>query len=101
MSSGSACSRPSTSSSKPEPIGPVVRLLTRKISARLSARRRSRFAAPAVLILGLLATGGIWAAVAPAGADSSGPDDEQIQAGRALFAVSCASCHGLNGEGIT
>lgn len=78
-----------------------MRLLTRKISARLSARRRSRFAAPAVLILGLLATGGIWAAVAPAGADSSGPDDEQIQAGRALFAVSCASCHGLNGEGIT
>lgn len=78
-----------------------MRLLTRKISARLSARRRSRLAAPAVLILGLLATGGIWAAVAPAGADPTGPDDDQIQAGRALFAVSCASCHGLNGEGIT
>lgn len=78
-----------------------MRLLTRKISARLSARRRSRFAAPAVLILGLLATGVIWNAVSPAGAKSSGPDDEQIQAGRALFAVSCASCHGLNGEGIT
>ena len=78
-----------------------MRLLTRKISARLSARRRSRFAAPAVLILGLLATGGIWAAFSPAGAESTGPDDEQIQAGRALFAVSCSSCHGLNGEGIT
>ncbi|MCX6395835.1 MAG: c-type cytochrome [Propionibacteriales bacterium] len=78
-----------------------MRLLTRKISARLSARRRSRLAAPAVLILGLLATGGVWAAVAPAGADATGPNDDQIQAGRALFAVSCASCHGLNGEGIT
>lgn len=78
-----------------------MRLLTRKISARLSARRRSRFAAPAVLILSLLATAGIWNTFAPAGAESTGPDDEQIQAGRALFAVSCASCHGLNGEGIT
>ncbi|MET3963541.1 ubiquinol-cytochrome c reductase cytochrome c subunit [Marmoricola sp. OAE513] len=77
-----------------------MRLLTRKISARLSARRRSRFAAPAVLILGLLATGGAWAALAPAGAEEAGPDTDAIAAGRALFAVSCSSCHGLNGEGI-
>jgi len=79
-----------------------VRLLTRKISARLSTRRRSRFAAPAVLILGLLATGVAWQALAPATAETTtGPDDSQVEAGRALFAVSCASCHGLNGEGIT
>ena len=77
-----------------------MRLLTRKISARLSARRRSRFAAPVVLILGLLATGAVWTLVAPAGAEESGPDPQAIQDGRALFAVSCSSCHGLNGEGI-
>lgn len=78
-----------------------MRLLTRKISARLSARRRSRFAAPAVLILGLLGTGLAWSALAPAGAEGpNGPDPQAIEDGRALFAVSCSSCHGLNGEGI-
>jgi len=77
-----------------------VRLLTRKISARLSARRRSRFAAPTVLIIGLLASGGLYAALAPANADEATADTDAIAAGRALFAVSCASCHGLNGEGI-
>jgi ubiquinol-cytochrome c reductase cytochrome c subunit len=77
-----------------------VRLLTRKISARLSTRRRSRFAAPAVLIIGLLASGGLYAAFSPASADSSTVDSKAIEQGRALFAVSCASCHGLNAEGI-
>ena len=77
-----------------------MRLLTRKISARLSARRRSRFAAPAVLIIGLLATGGIATVISPAGAEETGPNGGSIEAGRALFAVSCSSCHGLNAEGI-
>ncbi|MFL6172724.1 MAG: c-type cytochrome [Marmoricola sp.] len=77
-----------------------MRLLTRKISVRLSARRRSRFAAPAVLVIGLLAVGGGYAAFAPASADESTVDSQAIQDGRALFAVSCASCHGLNAEGI-
>ena len=77
-----------------------MRLLTRKISARLSARRRSRFAAPAVLVVGLLASGGIYAALAPASADTSTDDAATIAKGRALFAVSCSSCHGLNAEGI-
>lgn len=77
-----------------------MRLLTRKISARLSARRRSRFAAPAVLIIGLLASGGLYAAFTPANAQKASEDTDAIAAGRALFAVSCASCHGLNGEGI-
>jgi len=77
-----------------------VRLLTRKISARLSARRRSRFAAPAVLIIGLLASGGLYAALAPASAEKATADSDAISKGRALFAVSCSSCHGLNAEGI-
>jgi ubiquinol-cytochrome c reductase cytochrome c subunit len=81
-----------------------VRLLTRKISARLSARRRSRLAAPAVLILGLLAAGGtaiaINSALSPATAHEYSSDAEAIKTGRALFAVSCSSCHGMNAEGI-
>ena len=77
-----------------------MRLLTRKISARLSGRRRSRFAAPAVLIIGLLASGGLYSAFSPASAHDEGDDAATIAKGRALFAVSCSSCHGLNGEGI-
>ena len=77
-----------------------MRLLTRKISARLSARRRSRFAAPAVLIIGLLASGGLYSAFSPASAHEEGDDAATIAKGRALFAVSCSSCHGLNAEGI-
>jgi ubiquinol-cytochrome c reductase cytochrome c subunit len=78
-----------------------VRLLTRKISARLSTRRRSRYAAPAVLIAGLLASAGLYTALAPANADKTSDDASTIAKGRALFQVSCASCHGANAEGIT
>jgi ubiquinol-cytochrome c reductase cytochrome c subunit len=77
-----------------------VRLLTRKISARLSTRRRSRLAAPAVLIIGLLASGGIYAALAPANANKTSDDAATVAEGKRLFAVSCASCHGKNAEGI-
>jgi ubiquinol-cytochrome c reductase cytochrome c subunit len=77
-----------------------VRLLTRKISARLSTRRRSRFAAPAVLIAGLLAAGGLYTALAPANATRSEDDAATIAKGKALFQVGCASCHGKNAEGI-
>jgi ubiquinol-cytochrome c reductase cytochrome c subunit len=77
-----------------------VRLLTRKISARLSTRRRSRYAAPAVLIAGLLASAGLYATLAPADASKSADDAATIAKGRALFQVSCASCHGQNAEGI-
>jgi ubiquinol-cytochrome c reductase cytochrome c subunit len=78
-----------------------VRLFTRKISARLSARRRSRVAAPAVLIAALLATGGLVAVLSPASAAKTSDDAATIAKGRALFAVSCSSCHGSNAEGIT
>jgi ubiquinol-cytochrome c reductase cytochrome c subunit len=77
-----------------------LRLLSEKISRRLSARRRSRFAAPLVLLVGLLVTGGTYAALAPASADSSQSSAAQVAKGRALFEVGCASCHGKNAEGI-
>jgi ubiquinol-cytochrome c reductase cytochrome c subunit len=77
-----------------------VRLLTRKISARLSTRRRSRYAAPAVLLAALLASGGLYSMLAPASAENSSDDESTIAKGKALFEVGCASCHGKNAEGI-
>ncbi|MFL6135211.1 MAG: c-type cytochrome [Nocardioidaceae bacterium] len=77
-----------------------MRLITRKISARLSARRRSRYAAPAVLVAALLAAGGLYVALAPADATGKTDDASTIEKGRALFQVGCSSCHGQNAEGI-
>jgi ubiquinol-cytochrome c reductase cytochrome c subunit len=73
-----------------------VRLLT----ARLSAKRRSPFAGVVVLLLGLLLTGGTYAMLSPANADTSSSDQAQVAKGRELFLVGCASCHGKNGEGV-
>ncbi len=73
-----------------------------RLSARLSATRRSRYAGPFVLLLALLFTGGLYQMLAPAQAEQSLAADEQsIAAGRELFLVGCSSCHGLNAEGIT
>jgi len=73
-----------------------VRLLT----ARLSAKRRSPAAGLVVVLLGLLLTGGAFALLAPASAQTDQADQSTIDAGRRLFLVGCASCHGENGEGI-
>ncbi|MGH3509717.1 MAG: cytochrome bc1 complex diheme cytochrome c subunit [Nocardioidaceae bacterium] len=72
----------------------------RFLTARLSAKRRSRFAGPVVLLLGLLATGAAYAAFAPANAASGSYDSATVAKGRGLFLVGCASCHGQNGEGV-
>ncbi|WP_183408190.1 c-type cytochrome [Nocardioides pocheonensis] len=77
-----------------------MRLITRKISARLSTRRRSRYAAPAVLVAALLAAGGLYVALSPADATNKADDASMIAKGRSLFQVGCSSCHGQNAEGI-
>ncbi|GAA1606078.1 c-type cytochrome [Kribbella sancticallisti] len=53
-----------------------------------------------MLLFGLLAVGSAYAAFAPdnATADTSA-QSQQIEEGKKLFAVGCASCHGLNAEG--
>ncbi|MEA4945537.1 MAG: c-type cytochrome [Propionicimonas sp.] len=61
--------------------------------------RRHKAARPLLVVLALLAVGGIYAAVAPSSVADDTTQAEQVAAGKALFAVSCASCHGLNGEG--
>jgi ubiquinol-cytochrome c reductase cytochrome c subunit len=75
-------------------------VLVRLISARLSAKRRSPFAGLVVLLLGLLVTGGVYAAFSPATAQTDAAAQSTVEKGRALFLVGCASCHGKNGEGI-
>jgi ubiquinol-cytochrome c reductase cytochrome c subunit len=79
-----------------------VRLLTRRVSGRLSAKRRSPLAGLVVLLMGLLLTGGAYAVLSPATAqDDLASDQALVEQGRKLFLVGCSSCHGMNAEGIT
>ncbi|MFG2633237.1 c-type cytochrome [Streptomyces sp. NPDC048362] len=68
---------------------------------KLSARRRHPLAAVVVLLLALAATGGLYAAFAPA---TKAQADETAQSltikeGKKLYQVGCASCHGTGGQG--
>ncbi|MCA1221954.1 cytochrome bc1 complex diheme cytochrome c subunit [Streptomyces sp. 8L] len=68
---------------------------------KLSARRRHPLAAVVVLLLALAATGGLYAAFAPADkaqADTSA-QSLKIDEGKKLYDVGCASCHGTGGQG--
>ena len=51
-------------------------------------------------MIGLLLTGGLYAAFAPATAETTGDRRRAGGKGRELFLVGCAFCHGQNGEGI-
>jgi ubiquinol-cytochrome c reductase cytochrome c subunit len=72
-----------------------------RLTARLSATRRSRYAGPVVLLLALLTMGGVYSVLAPAQAQKpSTVDDQAMSVGRNLYLTGCSSCHGINGEGI-
>ena len=75
-----------------------MRLLNRPLG-RLSRHRRGPLAGLLVLLLGLLLTGGLYAAFSPAQAQA---DDNaaQVKQGRELFLVGCSFCHGNNGQGV-
>jgi quinol---cytochrome-c reductase cytochrome c subunit len=66
----------------------------------LSTRRRHPLAGLLVVLLGLVFVGGVYSAFRPAVAEGTSSDTAMVEAGRKLFVVGCASCHGLNGEGI-
>ncbi|MER5769650.1 cytochrome bc1 complex diheme cytochrome c subunit [Streptomyces sp. NPDC001985] len=70
---------------------------------KLSARRRHPLAAFVVLLLALAATGGLYAAFAPADKAQAEPTSQSlaIEEGKKLYTVGCASCHGTGGEGTT
>jgi ubiquinol-cytochrome c reductase cytochrome c subunit len=53
-----------------------------------------------VLLLGLLVTGGMYAVLAPASAQTDHASQSTVEQGRKLFLVGCSSCHGQHGEGI-
>jgi ubiquinol-cytochrome c reductase cytochrome c subunit len=72
----------------------------RLLSARLSAKRRNPLAGLVVLLLGLLVTGGMYAVLAPASAETDHADQSTVAQGRNLFLVGCSSCHGEHGQGI-
>ncbi|WP_405781413.1 c-type cytochrome [Streptomyces sp. NBC_00859] len=70
---------------------------------KLSARRRHPLAAVVVLLLALAATGGLYAAFAPAGKAQADDTSQSlaISEGKKLFSVGCASCHGMGGQGTS
>ncbi|SDB80122.1 menaquinol-cytochrome c reductase cytochrome c1 subunit precursor [Raineyella antarctica] len=68
----------------------------------LSTRRRHPAAKPLILVLALFLVGAVYALVIPSSQVSAAPGlSQQVQEGKALFQVSCSSCHGLNGEGTS
>ena len=72
----------------------------------IKRRRRQRAARYTVLMLGLAAIAVVYAAITGPGgaataATASGPSAADIAAGKALFADSCSSCHGMNAAGTS
>jgi ubiquinol-cytochrome c reductase cytochrome c subunit len=66
----------------------------------LSGRRRHPFAAVVVLLVALFTCGGAYAALAPSSTtDLQAASSTQVEEGAKLFAIGCATCHGLGGEG--
>ncbi len=65
----------------------------------LAAHRRHPASILLVLLLGLIITGGLYAALAPTNAGAAGSSADDIKAGRQLFLANCATCHGVNANG--
>jgi len=65
----------------------------------LAARRRHPFALVVLIALGLVATGALYAALAPRSASAATAGADQIVQGKKLFLANCATCHGLNAQG--
>ena len=76
-----------------------MRFLNRPLG-RLSRHRRGPVAGLLVVLMGLLLTGGLYAAFSPASSAREDDSAAQIKEGHELFLVSCAFCHGVNGQGI-
>ena len=68
---------------------------------KLSTRRRHPLAGLVVLLVGLVVAGGLYAAFAPKPATAQEASSRDIEAGRQLFLIGCASCHGKNASGVT
>ncbi|MGH3354272.1 MAG: cytochrome bc1 complex diheme cytochrome c subunit [Nocardioidaceae bacterium] len=67
----------------------------------LSTRRRHPLAGLVVVLLGLIAAGGLYSALSPTSARAESTQADLIAEGRELFLVGCSSCHGKNAEGLS
>ncbi|MGI9084487.1 MAG: cytochrome bc1 complex diheme cytochrome c subunit [Aeromicrobium sp.] len=67
---------------------------------KLSTRRRHPLAGLVVLLVGLVVAGGLYSAFAPKAATAQESSARDVEAGRQLFLIGCASCHGKNAEGV-
>ncbi|MFE4195083.1 c-type cytochrome [Paenarthrobacter sp. NPDC056912] len=68
----------------------------------LSQKRRHPLAAIALLLMGLLLTGGLYAvatSVNQAKADTTSFSASDVEEGGKLFAANCATCHGMGASG--
>lgn len=66
----------------------------------LSSHRRHPLAGVVVLLLGLVLVGGVYSVAAPRSAEADTVSSDLVEEGRQLFLLGCASCHGLNADGI-
>ncbi|MBN8881830.1 menaquinol-cytochrome c reductase cytochrome c1 subunit precursor [Salana multivorans] len=65
----------------------------------LARARRHRLAPVLLMLLALLAVGGVYAVVAPPAAVAETYSADDVAAGQKLFQANCASCHGASAEG--
>ena len=71
-------------------------------NSRPKAGRRSKWAAAALIGIGLLVTGGVYAGASAAMAatePTTASSALTVEDGKKLFQANCATCHGLNMEG--
>lgn len=67
----------------------------------LTTFRRRSFARPALLVLALVLVGLGYAGVNPQRSSAETEMTQQIAEGKALFDLTCSSCHGLGAEGTS
>src|SRR5699024_10194985 len=78
---------------------PPARIEVRTVKA-LAARRHHPMALLVILLLALVATGGLYAALQPQTAQAEAYTQDDVEAGEALFLVNCATCPGRNADGL-
>ncbi|MCS6710483.1 c-type cytochrome [Brachybacterium sp. EF45031] len=66
----------------------------------LSAHRHHPMAYLVILLIALVATGGLYAAFQPRPAQAEEYSAQDVEAGRALFLANCATCHGTEATGL-
>src|SRR5665648_1129426 len=65
----------------------------------IADRRHHRIAPVVLLVMALLITGAVYAALTPTPAGATVTTQTDVDAGRALFQANCATCHGTGARG--